>query len=174
MAAAAPAARNSPGSARLPSGAHTHAQGGTRGAAAARAGRTASLRHAGAWRAPAPSLSLANHRAGGAVARHGPPLSNRSGVGWQRRRLVRAAPSSPLRSPAAAGGHLPPDTSEGLAPAPSGAHVLGAALSPGPRVRRAPRAGGAVARWRRRRRRAAEATGGRPVIRPGVVHTPPW
>lgn len=150
MAAAAPAARNSPGSARLPSGARTHAQGGTRGAAAARAGRTASLRHAGAWRAPAPSLSLANHRAGGAVARHGPPrgalLSKRSGAGW--RRLVRAPPSSPLRSPAAAaGGQLPTPggRTDGLAPAPSCAHVLGTALSPGLRVRGAPWAGGAAA-----------------------------
>uniref|UniRef100_A0A8D0ET48 Uncharacterized protein n=1 Tax=Strix occidentalis caurina TaxID=311401 RepID=A0A8D0ET48_STROC len=100
---------------------------------------------------PAPSLSLANRRAGGAVARHGPPrgalLSNRSGAGW-RRRLVRTPPSSRLRSPAgsAGGPPAPPNpASAGLAPAPSGAHVLGAALSPALRVRQAAGAGGAGA-----------------------------
>lgn len=149
MAAAAPAARSSPGSARLPSGARTHAQSGTRGAAAAGAGRTASLRHAGAWRAPAASLSLANHRAGGAVARRGPPrgapLSNRSGAGW-RRRLVRALlPPRPVTggSGGRAGARAASSPSEGLAPASSGAHVLGAALSPGLRLRRAAGAEGA-------------------------------
>uniref|UniRef100_A0A8C8BHE1 Uncharacterized protein n=1 Tax=Otus sunia TaxID=257818 RepID=A0A8C8BHE1_9STRI len=122
MAAAAPAARNSPGSARLPSGARTHARGGTRGAAAAGPGRTASLRHAGAWRAPAPSLSLANRRAGGAAARAAPrgaafkPERGRPAAAAARP-YPRTPPPSRLRPPAGSAASSPhPAASAGRGP----------------------------------------------------------
>lgn len=153
MAAAAPAARNSPGSAPL-RGPHTRAGrnarrrgGGARpdGFAEARRGlaRTRSLpfsrqsqggRDRGTVRAAPPGGAFKRERAGLAAA----------AAALRPYRSFRPAPASGARA-----GGPPAAPSARPAPAASGAHVLGGAPSPAPRVRGAlggQRGGGATPR----------------------------